>query len=66
MRSKVKYKVSSYIMTTPQEDDENYLPPRKVLHPSERDKWTMIFYRTLLMIFILLVVGLTIWGMRFS
>jgi hypothetical protein len=52
--------------TTMQEDEDYYLPPRKVVHPSENGKWTHIFYLTLLWLFILLVVGLTVWGMRYN
>lgn len=48
------------------EDEEHYLPPRKTVHPSEKGKFTRIFYRTLLWLFISLVVGLTIWGLRTS
>jgi hypothetical protein len=66
MRSNIHKRIPAHIETSPQEEDENYLPPRKSIHPSERGKWTMIFYRTLLMLFILLLVGLTIWGMRFT
>ncbi|MBP1155227.1 MULTISPECIES: hypothetical protein [unclassified Paenibacillus] len=42
--------------------DDHYLPPRQSVHPTEKDKWVFIFYRTLLWIFVLLVVGLLIWG----
>jgi hypothetical protein len=53
---------------TPNEkqEDDTYLPPRKVIHPSEQGKWTRIFYLTLLWLFIVLVVGLTVWGIRYS
>lgn len=44
------------------EMDDHYLPPRKTVHPTEKEKWVFIFYRTLLWIFILLVAGLLIWG----
>ncbi|MBD0380627.1 hypothetical protein [Paenibacillus sedimenti] len=46
--------------------DDTYLPPRKAVHPSENGKWTRIFYLTLLWLFITLVVGLTVWGIRYS
>ncbi|UKS30634.1 hypothetical protein LOZ80_17500 [Paenibacillus sp. HWE-109] len=45
--------------------DETYLPPRKAVHPSEQGKWTSIFYLSLLWIFIILVVGLTFWGIKY-
>ncbi|MEW9699027.1 hypothetical protein [Paenibacillus sp. SI8] len=48
------------------EIDDTYLPPRRAIHPSEQGKWTRIFYLTLLWLFIVLVVGLTIWGIRYS
>lgn len=40
------------------------LPPRKELFPSNRPKWTKIFYNTLFALFLLLVAGLTVWGFR--
>ncbi|WP_230632950.1 hypothetical protein [Paenibacillus athensensis] len=46
--------------------DETYLPPRMAVHPTEKGKWTKIFYLTLLWLFISLVVGLTVWGVRYS
>ncbi|OXM88095.1 hypothetical protein [Paenibacillus rigui] len=46
------------------EPDELSLPPRKALHSTERERWLRIFYRTLLWLFILLVVGLLVWGWR--
>lgn len=46
------------------EDGSHYLPPRKAVHPSEKRKWTTIFYQTLLWLFVLLAAGLTIWGIR--
>ena len=42
--------------------DDHYLPPRKTVHPTEKEKWVFVFYRTLLWIFICLVMGLLIWG----
>lgn len=47
-----------------EEQDETFLPPRKTVHPTEKEKWLPIFYRTLLWLFILLVVGLLVWGWR--
>jgi hypothetical protein len=49
-----------------QEVEEHYLPPRKAIHPSENGKWSSIFYQALLWLFVLLVVGLTIWGIMYS
>lgn len=46
----------------PGEEGSHYLPPRQAIHPSEKRKWTTIFYQTLLWLFVLLVAGLTIWG----
>jgi hypothetical protein len=46
------------------EPEAHFLPPRKSLHPTEKEKWLPIFYRSLLWIFILLVVGLLVWGWR--
>ncbi|TXK76559.1 hypothetical protein [Paenibacillus sp. N3.4] len=47
-------------------EDDTYLPPRGVIHPSEQGKWTRIFYLTLLWLFVILVVSLTIWGIKYS
>ncbi|SDC39349.1 hypothetical protein SAMN02799630_00465 [Paenibacillus sp. UNCCL117] len=44
--------------------EEHYLPPRKSVHPTEKEKWLRIFYRSLLWIFILLVTGLLLWGWK--
>ncbi|MCR8642327.1 hypothetical protein NV379_06600 [Paenibacillus sp. N1-5-1-14] len=44
------------------EDDSHFLPPRKQVHPSEKVKVAVIFYRILVALFVLLVIGLTIWG----
>lgn len=47
------------------EEDDTYLPPRNAVHPSEQGKWTRIFYLTLLWLFIILVVSLTVWGIKY-
>lgn len=47
------------------QEDDTYLPPRNDVHPSERGKWTRIFYLTLLWLFIILVVSLTAWGIKY-
>ncbi|KQX68791.1 hypothetical protein [Paenibacillus sp. Soil724D2] len=46
-------------------EDDTYLPPRNAVHPSERGKWTRIFYLTLLWLFIILVGSLTVWGIKY-
>ncbi|WP_372010976.1 hypothetical protein NBRC13296_09235 [Paenibacillus chitinolyticus] len=48
------------------EEESHYLPPRSSVHPSERAKVTRWFYRLLLFLFILLVVGLGWWGIRYT
>ncbi|MGF7030437.1 hypothetical protein J2T17_001342 [Paenibacillus mucilaginosus] len=48
--------------TGPAVPDDHYLPPRKTVHPTEKEKWLPLFYRSLLWIFVLLVVGLLFWG----
>lgn len=47
-----------------EEKEETFLPPRKTVHATEKEKWLPIFYRTLLWLFIALVVGLLVWGWR--
>lgn len=47
------------------QEDDTYLPPRNAVHPSERGKWTRIFYLALLWLFIILVVSLTVWGIKY-
>jgi hypothetical protein len=66
MRSKHQREVPVDTRTDKQEDEDYYLPPRKAVHPSENGKWTRIFYQTLLCLFIMLVIGLTIWGIRYT
>lgn len=44
--------------------EDTFLPPRKVVHPTEKETWLRIFYRSLLWLFILLVAGLLVWGWR--
>lgn len=41
------------------------LPSRKEQYPSNKGKLTKIFYNTLIGMFILLMIGLLIWGRRF-
>ncbi|MNI28547.1 hypothetical protein D3C85_1889650 [compost metagenome] len=66
MRSKDQIPVNTEQAEDIIHEEEHYLPPRKVIHPSEKGKYTRIFYQTLLWLFISLVVGLTIWGLRFT
>lgn len=47
-----------------QETEEMFLPPRRVLHPSNKGKLTRIFYVSLLLLFVGLVIGLIVWGIR--
>ncbi|KRF12169.1 hypothetical protein [Paenibacillus sp. Soil787] len=47
------------------QEDDTYLPPRNAVHPSDRGKWTRIFYLILLWLFIILVVSLTVWGIKY-
>ncbi len=44
--------------------DENTLPPRREIFPSKKPKLTRIFYNTLFVLFLMLVIGLTIWGAK--
>lgn len=52
--------------TQEETEDDTYLPPRGVVHSSEQGKWTSIFYTTLLWLFIILVISLTVWGIKYS
>jgi hypothetical protein len=45
-------------------EDIGTLPPRNTLFPSNRRKLANLFYNSLLVLFILLVLGLTAWGFR--
>lgn len=46
--------------------DAHFLPPRSSVHPSQKGKVAKFFYQILLFIFILLVIGLAYWGIRFT
>lgn len=46
--------------------DENTLPPRREIFPSQRPKLTRLFYNTLFALFIMLVIGLTVWGAKMN
>jgi hypothetical protein len=44
-------------------DPEDFrLPPRRIVHPSDKQKVVKIFYTTLLVMFVLLTAGLIAWG----
>lgn len=43
-------------------DDSKWLPPRRVIHPSEKPVWRKRFYQLLVLLFTLLLVVLFIWG----
>ncbi|TCZ81243.1 hypothetical protein E0485_02925 [Paenibacillus albiflavus] len=49
-----------------EEKDSHYLPARKQIHRSEKGKWAILFYRILLTLLVLLVIGLGIWGVFFT
>jgi hypothetical protein len=44
--------------------DDFMLPPRKAVHPSDKQKVIKVFYRTLVVLFILLTAGLLVWGVQ--
>ncbi|PZE21974.1 hypothetical protein [Paenibacillus xerothermodurans] len=46
----------------PDEKDDTFLPPRRAVHPTEKETWLRMFYRSLLWLFIMLVTGLLVWG----
>ena len=46
--------------------DENTLPPRREIFPAKKPRLTRIFYNTLFVLFLVLVIGLTIWGARMN
>lgn len=43
---------------------EHYLPPRKTVHGTQAAKRLHWFYRTLLWLFVTLVIGLLAWGWK--
>jgi uncharacterized integral membrane protein len=51
-----------------QEEDKDiyFLPSRKRVHKTEKGKWTIVFYRILLILLILLIIGLGVWGMFYT
>jgi len=48
------------------DEDSFFLPPRKQIHPTEKGKWTVLFYRLLLAAIILLAIGLGVWGVFYT
>lgn len=44
------------------EEDSTMLPPRSIVHPSNKAKITRVFYMSLVLMFIALVISLIIWG----
>jgi hypothetical protein len=46
--------------------EDNTLPPRKDIFPSKKPKLTRIFYNTLFVLFLILVIGLTVWGAKMN
>lgn len=44
-------------------EKEYKIPPRKTIHPSEREKLTTFFYRLLASLFFLLTFALLGWGL---
>ncbi|HEX7057600.1 MAG TPA: hypothetical protein VF260_10470 [Bacilli bacterium] len=49
---------------THEETEQSPFPPRRVLHPSNKAKMAKIFYGSLFVLFLSLVVGLIVWGIR--
>ncbi|MEX2104147.1 MAG: hypothetical protein WD907_02290 [Bacilli bacterium] len=43
---------------------DSTLPPRRDIFPSKRPKLTRLFYNTLFVLFLILVIGLTVWGAK--
>ena len=48
------------------DDDEYKLPPRDQLYPSQKGKWTRLFYDVLLIVFLLLIISLISWFLWFK
>ena len=47
-------------------EEARRLPPRSVIHSSEKGKWTLRYYQMLVWLFIFLLIGLFIWGDRYT
>jgi hypothetical protein len=50
------------MLTEEDSPEARRLPPRKVIHPSEKGVWTRRFYHSLVLLFISLLAGLIFWG----
>lgn len=48
---------------TDSEEDEYALPPRSTLFPSQKNKLTLYFYRSLFILFMILIAVLVGWGL---
>lgn len=46
----------------PEDEWEEEIPPRRMLHPSEKEKYPKLFYFSLTFLFLVLTVVLIIWG----
>lgn len=46
------------------QEENTSLPPRSEIFPSKKPRLTKIFYNTLFVLFLSLVIGLTVWGAR--
>jgi len=70
MHLELKAKSGQSFVVMDQEDfevpEEGTLPPRSTLFPTKRRKWTRLFYNTLFVLFVLLVVSLTVWGFKLN
>ncbi|MEB3102793.1 hypothetical protein [Ferviditalea candida] len=54
----------THIPVEKQDAKEMSLPPRRVLHPSNKGKLARIFYGSLLLLFVGLVIVLIVWGIH--
>jgi hypothetical protein len=43
-------------------EEDRSLPPRRVIHPSNKGKLLRYFYHGIIFLFISLMVGLIVWG----
>ncbi|WP_219836503.1 hypothetical protein [Paenibacillus sp. R14(2021)] len=48
------------------DDQAEPLPARRTTHPSNKQQMTTWFYRLLIVLFILLLIGLLMWGRHFN
>lgn len=46
------------------DDEWEEIPPRRLLHSSEREKYPRYFYLLLTLLFFMLTLALTVWGYR--